>query len=82
MTSRERIAALLSDILQVPIDPVQEYTREQAVNWDSLNHLRIVLALEEEFGISMNPEEVVAIRSLSDLEAIARRGASSLSGPP
>jgi len=75
MTSRERIAALLSEILRVPIDPAQEYTREQAENWDSLNHLRIVLAFEEEFGVSLPPEEVVAVRCLSDLERLAQRTA-------
>jgi acyl carrier protein len=75
MTSRERIAALLTDILRVPIDPAQEYTREQSESWDSLNHLRIVLAFEEEFGVSLQPGEVVAVRCLSDLERLAQRTA-------
>ena len=47
----------------------------QAENWDSLNHLRIVLAFEEEFGLSLRPEEVVAVRCLSDLERLAQRTA-------
>jgi len=75
MTPRERIAAILSGILGERVDPAREYTREEAASWDSLNHLRIVLALEEEFGVSVGAEEVVAIRSLSDLERIAQRGA-------
>jgi len=75
MTSRERIAAILSEILGVSIDAAHEYAREQAENWDSLNHLRIVLAFEEEFGVSLQPEEVVAVRCLSDLERLAQRTA-------
>jgi acyl carrier protein len=75
MTVRERIAAILSEILRERVDPAQEYTRERAPNWDSLNHLRIVLALEEEFGISLEPGEVLAVHSLSDLERIAQRSA-------
>jgi acyl carrier protein len=73
MTPRERIAAILSEVLRERVDPAQEYTREQAANWDSLNHLRIVLAFEEEFGVSLQAEEVVAVRSLSDLERLAQR---------
>jgi len=73
MTPRERIAAIMSGILGEQVDPAREYLREQAANWDSLNHLRIVLAFEEEFGVSLLAEEVVAIRSLSDLERIAQR---------
>ncbi len=75
MTARERIAAILSGILLEHVDPAREYTREQAENWDSLNHLRIVLAFEDEFGVSLPAEVVVAIRSLSDLERIAGRNA-------
>ncbi|HYV67042.1 MAG TPA: acyl carrier protein [Myxococcales bacterium] len=66
---------MLSEILKVPVDPAREYAREQAENWDSLNHLRIVLAFEEEFGVSLPPEEVVAVRCLSDLERLAQRTA-------
>ena len=75
MTVRERIAAILSEILHERVDPAQEYTRDGAPNWDSLNHLRIVLALEEEFGISLESGEVLAVHSLSDLERIAQRSA-------
>jgi len=75
MTSRERIAGILSEILGVSIDAAHEYARDQAENWDSLNHLRIVLAFEEEFGVLLQPEEVVAVRCLSDLERLAQRTA-------
>ena len=81
MTSRERIAAILSEILGVPIDAAQEYAREQAENWDSLNHLRIVLAFEEEFGVSLQPEEVVAVRCLSVRLALVQGKGGPYSSP-
>jgi acyl carrier protein len=74
MTKRERIALMLSEILHEKIEPAQEYTRQRTETWDSLNHLRIVLAFEEEFGLALGPEEVQRIQSLSDLECIAERG--------
>jgi acyl carrier protein len=38
--------------------------------WDSLAHLRLILALEETIGRQLDPDETVRIESLSDIEAI------------
>jgi acyl carrier protein len=73
-TTRERIAAILGEVLHEAIKPDEEYTRSQSGSWDSLNHLRIILAFEEEFGVSLEPSDVIGIRSLSDLVRIAERG--------
>jgi acyl carrier protein len=73
-TVRERIARLLSQVLHEPVDPARDLRREDSVRWDSLGHLRIVLALEEEFGVAISPDDMVAIQSLSDLERLAGRG--------
>lgn len=36
-------------------------------NWDSLAHMRLILALEEHIGTQLTPDTVVAIGSLSDI---------------
>lgn len=35
--------------------------------WDSLNHINLILALEEEFGIQFASQEVMSMASVSDL---------------
>jgi len=35
-----------------------EVTSDTVENWDSLNHLRLVTALESEFGISLTMDEI------------------------
>ena len=37
-------------------------------NWDSLNHMNLIVALEEEFNILFNDEEIVEIISLEAVE--------------
>lgn len=32
-------------------------SQEEVGNWDSLQHLNLILAIEEDFGISISPEE-------------------------
>jgi acyl carrier protein len=75
MTTRQRIAAVLAQVLGHPVDAGREFTREQAPGWDSLNHLRIVMAVEEEFGVRLEPEDVVTVGSLSDLVRLVERPA-------
>ena len=38
--------------------------------WDSLAHLRLVLAIEAQIGRQLDPDESVAIETLSDIAAL------------
>ncbi|HEY6023592.1 MAG TPA: acyl carrier protein [Pseudolabrys sp.] len=38
--------------------------------WDSLAHLRLLLAIEEEIGRQLDPDESVRIETLSDISAL------------
>jgi acyl carrier protein len=44
--------------------------------WDSVHHLNIVMALEERFGVELEPEDVEGMRSVAKIVAIvdARAG--------
>ena len=47
--------------------------RAEIEDWDSVAHIKLVLALEEDFGIRLSIEEVSAINSVSAfLTAIQR----------
>ena len=39
-------------------------------NWDSLTHISLILALEEEFGIEFASEEVTSMAKVGDLFAV------------
>ena len=36
------------------------------INWDSLGHLTIITAVEEEFEISFNNDEIIKLKSFND----------------
>ena len=38
--------------------------------WDSIAHLNLILAVEQEFGFMMTPEEATAARSFPDMLAL------------
>jgi acyl carrier protein len=42
-------------------------------HWDSMAHLNIIIAVEEEFEISIEPDDITEIKSFSDFKEYLRR---------
>jgi acyl carrier protein len=68
----ERVFAVLSSVLQVPRESLsQDTSRATLEEWDSLKHMYVVLALEEEFQVEFSEDEIASLGSVSSLvEAI------------
>ena len=41
--------------------------------WDSFNHINLVMRVEEEFGISFGTKEIGQLANVGDLQAAIRR---------
>jgi len=46
-----------------------DISQSNFVKWDSLNHLNLVVELEDEFGVSFEPEDIAEMKSLEGIEA-------------
>ncbi len=56
---RNQIKNVMSTVLEVPMEELNEDSSTDTIeNWDSLRHLNLILALEDEFEISIPNEEV------------------------
>lgn len=65
---------LVADIIGVDTSEVLPTTsRENAEQWDSMNHLRLITALEESFSIRLTMDEIENIMNFEDLEAAVAR---------
>jgi acyl carrier protein len=64
----EQVKELVAEVFNINEDAVTpELSQETLDNWDSMNHLRLVTAVEEEFDISLTMDEIEAITSLEKL---------------
>jgi acyl carrier protein len=64
MTTDERLKKLLGAVLE--IDPASigpETSADSVESWTSLRHMRLVIALEESFGITIPDEDVATMTS-------------------
>lgn len=58
----------LSSLLNVPPDQLnRESSRDSIQEWDSLKHMHLIMALEEEFGIEFDDREVSALSGAAAL---------------
>jgi acyl carrier protein len=65
-----RVTAVLCDIFDLQPDEVGAATSKDTVeSWDSLQHLSLVIALEEEFGVHFGDDETVILVSYPAITA-------------
>ena len=73
---KDRVLKVMSQVMNVPLDKLNEHSSyENVEQWDSLQHMNLVLALEEEFKMKFTDEEIIQITDVGKIiEALGRNG--------
>lgn len=70
----ERVTRAMADVFDVPAGEISaETTPETLEAWDSINHLSLVLALEQTFGISFDLDEIPELTTVDAIVAAIER---------
>jgi acyl carrier protein len=70
----DRVRGIAADILQVPLAEVgPDSSPESIATWDSVHHLNLVLALEQEFNLQFEPEEIDQIGNVGQIVSLVSR---------
>lgn len=66
MTVRERVFRVFAQVMSLPVDQVTEAASpNNTKKWDSLRHMNLVLALEEEFGVELTDDRLMAMKDMA-----------------
>ena len=66
----DAIKEVMAQVLQVDAASINEGTSTNSVErWDSLRHMQLILALEDEFGIQFPDEMIPNLLNYSALDA-------------
>ena len=66
MSTEDRVKEVFCSIMDITSDELPEdATPDTIESWDSIRHLKLVLALEEEFDIELDEDEVDGLLSVS-----------------
>lgn len=65
-----RVIAVIAAVLKVPESELTATSSPDDVSsWDSMHHLQVILALEEEFGIQFAAEDIDGLQTVGALTA-------------
>lgn len=72
------ISSRLKEVILRELDldefPIEETTVAHMVpGWDSLSHIRILTAVEAEYGLRFRSVELIRLRNIGDLQALIDR---------
>ena len=68
MIDQERLDTTIRSALGLSVDEdLQRISYGTTQGWDSVGHIQLVAAIEEEFGVSLGPDDVFA---MSDYQAV------------
>lgn len=68
----EKVVAILATILKRPLDAEAEIMRESTEGWDSLKHVELLFALEDEFGVEFDEQEQSEIDGVARIVSLLR----------
>ena len=71
MSNEGRFKSILSTILSVPESDITDSASSDSLDaWDSLNHINLLGALEQEFGVTINTDRIEDSRSVAALKTL------------
>ena len=73
----DKLTEIVAELFELEPAAVNDaLTPEDVELWDSMNHLRLISAVEEEFQIKLSMKEIESIRSLATLKALIEQRTS------
>ncbi len=74
----EQVRNVASDIFGIPADKITaESSPETIENWDSMQHLNLVLAIEEKFRVQLDPEDIEQMKNIAAVATLVEKLQSS-----
>ena len=66
-----RVTEQMRDVFDEPeLVATDETSADDVADWDSTNHVRLIVAIEEDFGIRFETDEVTAPENVGELVAL------------
>ena len=72
----DRVRQVAADVFNLPLDQVSDSLSPHTLaDWDSVQHLNLVLAIEAQLSVQFDPSEIERMQSMADVIRIATEGA-------
>jgi acyl carrier protein len=70
----EQVRSIASDLFTVPAGQITGDSSPETIEaWDSIQHLNLVLALEEKFAFQLSTEEIEQMKTIGQIASLVER---------
>ncbi len=63
---KNKIIETLASVFECAIN--EDSNTDNTQNWDSLNHVRMILEIQNEFQVKINHDDIAKLKSVKDIE--------------
>ncbi len=64
----KRLKRIFSTVLDIPQDSITQNTKQENIgSWDSLNHLQLIMAIEQEFKVKFDIPKIPSLTSFTSI---------------
>jgi len=72
--NKQEIKQIMSKVFNLGIDTIGDNaTQKDIIKWDSLNHLNLVVEIEDNFDISIEPEDISEMLSIDQILLVVNK---------
>ncbi|MCH8822015.1 MAG: acyl carrier protein [Planctomycetes bacterium] len=80
-TYEETLTDIFRTLFHQPaLELTDDLTAKQVPGWDSLNHVNLIIQIEEELGIKFRNDEVAKLVNVGELKAMVREKVAQKTG--
>ena len=66
-----RIKNIMSSVFQVPLETISDDSSQDTIElWDSLNHMNLIVSLEEEFEIELDDDAIIEMLNFKLIQSV------------
>lgn len=64
---KDKVKEIMINLFELDNSINDDISQSNTDKWDSLNHLNLIVEIEDEFNVSFTPEEIASMLSLDDI---------------
>lgn len=73
MEASSQVITLFSDVLGIPVESITDETSpDNTPQWDSLQSMNLVMAMESAFGVRLSTKEIVSMKTVGIARNVLR----------
>ena len=67
----DKLKNIMSAVFEIPVEQIQDKSSPDTIeSWDSLKHMNMVVALEEEFEVEFTDDEILEMMNYALIKSI------------